>query len=1554
MGLAGAGYGPEDPISQFAAYEAAVQQRESLGGAPNGEPIPRNRLSQGTPQDRLNAEVEAGYVMGLFDEDGLLHQPSTPHGGDDEDPGFRQFTRISEAAESAGVDLPFVDRDGRPAILRVRPGEQLTSDVLATEQEQTEAEVVASEEAGNTRAPTAAPSRDVDTGQREGSLNTSEEAGIRASSLTDLARRSAPSSRVEYLDVAPVEGGSAGAAQAVSQGGAAQVAGALGLGDARAEIQAAGVPGLGTQQVEAGLETVRTMSRAAFMILDAPTQELQGQFRNLVGAMRGRDVNFAETQSDLGITLGRALTGGEALDTGQGYFVDPRSELAQERLRRERARGTIGGHAITLGRTLAYGVGADPDSTAFNLLSGVVDAGVQLYGDPSVWALKGVGKVGMGRRFLADDAIEAVGGVRGRVRSIMTTSADQFLNGRRGRGIVEHLAGEGNAGRVWNTLGRKVDPALAARIADTMDPDDVADLLRGELGLTFRRAGELPRLSDAAYRPGVYVERRQTPALRRLVNQMPGHRIDLDDPQASMQQIEAMLRNARAEPHVIENFLDRMARQGSNLGRYKVTQDAVRDVVRGSLKEHGVADPDVLDDVTRMFHDSHESVRHYLIDTITDGGWGDIAIGGKSSSIPSPHLLVEHTRFAPLPDARRIRRLTASPLVRYMAAKGSIRGKTAASEAGELRFPIALLEGMQNEVWKPFALLRGAWVMRVVGDEQARMAGDAKESIFRHPMSFVSWVVGREGRGGRGRGALDVLDQPLKEADEHVAAMSKIRGTWLGEPGEVPMVDFITYKLGGHRDSDFRRAWASEMATLFSDPVSREVARFDTLDEAVEWFTNGAGQKFRRQLAEAHPELNNPNVARNYIESITELHKSVTGGNGDLLEVIRTGKMKGKSVLEADGIRHRDLSRQLQDYQDFAPEEVVGRRFARNEGHAGRIKAGWDKGTDALFGFLMTKTTNYLSRSPTFRQAYWQRVEELTGHMDEATKRAVIDIARKTNLDPKVPARVGSRKIRRMERSRATGELDLESVDQLAKGFALDETKRLLYDLTERSQFFDAMRLVFPFGEAWKEMFGRWGQILRENPQGLRRIQQVVEGARGEGLGEVVGAPEGEGMFFKNSFGEEVFVYPMSSALTRNTLGVPIPLTGRVQGLNMMGSIVPGLGPVAQVPVSAIIPDKPGWTRTARELLMPFGTPSDEGGPEAWTQQLNFAPAWFQRGWQALAGGGFDPETDRIYVTTTMDVARYLESTGKYDLSTREGMQELLEDAKEKARKLYGIRALAQFVAPSAPSPEFMVETSEGMRQTAALAEEFHRMREESPDTAVEDFLALYGDDVTLVTQAKSRTTVAGLEATTEVEDWVDDNQDLINEFPTTWAFFAPRGGEFDYASYVSQIRKGQRQPLTLDQWLQARNNTLGNMIYAKARRMAGVSPDEERLGWLRDVKARIRENYPGYGDRTGLAERTDPEYLVEEFSRIAEDPRVRDTAAGQGLRIYMRARTMAQEEAENRGLASYRDAQSARDLRDWLRNEVAPRIVRNHPEFDSMWLYLDSEMFDDTQLEAA
>ncbi len=101
----------------------------------------------------------------------------------------------------------------------------------------------------------------------------------------------------------------------------------------------------------------------------------------------------------------------------------------------------------------------------------------------------------------------------------------------------------------------------------------------------------------------------------------------------------------------------------------------------------------------------------------------------------------------------------------------------------------------------------------------------------------------------------------------------------------------------------------------------------------------------------------------------------------------------------------------------------------------------------------------------------------------------------------------------------------VEIVDKMASSHALTETKKLLYDVTTRSRIGNATRGIFPFGEAYVEIFTTWARLIRtEQLRPLRRAQQVVQAARKP---NPVFDEEGQqGFFYKDpNTGEELYGY---------------------------------------------------------------------------------------------------------------------------------------------------------------------------------------------------------------------------------------------------------------------------------------------------------------------------------------------------------------------------------------------------------------------------------------------
>lgn len=569
-----------------------------------------------------------------------------------------------------------------------------------------------------------------------------------------------------------------------------------------------------------------------------------------------------------------------------------------------------------------------------------------------------------------------------------------------------------------------------------------------------------------------------------------------------------------------------------------------------------------------------------------------------------------------------------------------------------------------------------------------------------------------------------------------------------------------------------------------------------------------------------------------------------------------------------------------------------------------------------------------------------------------AADEAGFDMKRMASSSFTEPGRAARERYIRATAKPGDSPLPMGAVDELAKGRALEHTKGLLYDLADRNQFFDTFRLVFPFGEAWKEMVTTWGGLLRQNPKLPLTAKRVLEAGRNPQVGELVGAPEGQGAFYTNEYGEEVFTYPLS-AQAFALLDLPeTPMTGRLAGLSLMTEVLPGVGPVMQLPLAVLIPDHPAFDGL-NHFLFPFGrpdSPRDVGASFA----LEMMPPWFRTMVSTgFARGGITAEGQRQYANEVMSVIRHRVSTGEYQIAGNPNsaaeVTRLVEDAKREAAMMTFIRGMAQFVAPSSPMFEWYIDAPDGRKlPMLSLVADYREMQEEDYATATERFLQKYGDNAFLLMQNKSQSISPGIVAPTEAANaWLRENMWAQAEFPVTYGFFAPQGGEFNGDAYQRQLELQERKPLTPEQFVRAGNDLIGKSIYyaereamlEQARAQGRTTLDSEQQAYMRDLDEWLRTNYEGYGDEAGKLGRASPEEMIDELGRAANDDRLKTTPMAASIREYLAERDWVRQESKANltSVNSYQSAASGAEYRQYL-EQYALSIIEENPDFALVW----------------
>ena len=635
------------------------------------------------------------------------------------------------------------------------------------------------------------------------------------------------------------------------------------------------------------------------------------------------------------------------------------------------------------------------------------------------------------------------------------------------------------------------------------------------------------------------------------------------------------------------------------------------------------------------------------------------------------------------------------------------------------------------------------------------------------------------------------------------------------------------------------------------------------------------------------------------------------------------------------------------------------------------FKEEYDSMFDKFFAFIHGKPSAYLEKHPAFKQRYYTwavdemitslspaELDKMIQRIEDAAKIAKVSpsdwVGDKTEFAEVVgrlfktskPA-VGDRWERILELQKnpkkLKGTLTLSEVDEFAKGQALDDLAKMTYDATERNNLTDVSRFILPFGQAQLEFFRRLGRIYTvetgllplPNLNAMRKTQLLIEGGR-----EADPDGDGRGIFYTDpGTGEWVVDYPFTGPFThlltsmvsggpgvRSTLQAPIK--GALMGLDVR----PGLGPVAQIAVSAFAPDIPQLD-AFKAAVLPYGEVDLAGNKGLIGSTADaFTPSWFKKIQSAFIDS---PESMTTYGNTYFEVYQALSTTGEYDLKTPAGMDRLYQDAKNQAKALTILRGIGQFLGPSRPTNKFQVETLEGDVMVNVLSQELRTMQLEDYDSAIPRFLDIYGEDVFTYLSGKTKAVYGGLLASKEFGDFERANGGLFRKYKNVAGFFATGGTDLDWQVYTRQIETGMRDRLTPEESLQAAQKYVAYSKYRQVQTLVGPYPNAEQKAYLRQYREYLGEQYPGFALAT-----FDPNRIknnIAELTLAVQESSLADNNVAIAAKLYLDARENVMAEASNRGLSSIDRSKNAADLRGYLR-QYAELLKKDYPEFSRLY----------------
>lgn len=965
--------------------------------------------------------------------------------------------------------------------------------------------------------------------------------------------------------------------------------------------------------------------------------------------------------------------------------------------------------------------------------------------------------------------------------------------------------------------------------------------------------------------------------------------------------------------------------------------------------------------IIRGVHELFESQRDsamYFVNEVGETSWfpGSKLHDPSGFGMPTPHTISEHlTQNISLPDPSDIRRVT-NRLHKYGKVK-------------DIKPDLLTRVARQSimKVWTTTALMAAQWPLKVLADEQVRMWVGGLRSSFNDPLQFLAAITfGKIDPGNRMK-AFDIMGNDLRKlassdigetnkiVNEYRSAMARGHNGYLGPVSNTAgMTRGFRKKYAPgemHPGSpDYFDDWAGvELSTLANDEIVPRIAR-EGPESVKRWFWfSDEGRGYREKFARSLPEggeriLDDRSFADNFIDSYNaRIHMKTGGqvdvipgdgyvvrqpGHSDLVNIIAKGTYKGSNG-EVFSLRPGDknfnpegLGSVLQsNYSDYAPPVIKG--VAPSKINRADDPGIWERGTNLFFDVAMSKPSNFLSRSPSFDQNFWNKVDNLVPYLDDADRAKLAKTAgrvkRKVNFD----------------QPRADRTLTLSEVEEVAGAHASQAVKDLLYDNSRRLNWTEASRHVFPFAEAWVEINRTWGRLLAENPEKIRRLQQGLTAARSEGFISV-----------DEESGEQYFNIP-GAGMLQDMFGIEdSPLqnlfTGSIDAWNpLQGGYFPGIGPMVQIPLSYMLPQESDYD-WLREMLLPFGVekieePNDLIG-------VVMPQAWHQVGEAML----FD-EKDGRQLGMVGDIFNQLILSGEYDLSNPEEQTAALERSRRIAKHYDLIRAVGGFFLPGTPRFRQRAEDKKGQWLfVEAIADQYFKVKQKDGEETADDWLlenfALTADQV-----ISGQTLEVRKRPLTE-SGWAfqRDHPEVFDALPNTGYYLYPDNPDeaFSYESWANQLEEGDRALLTPQQKQFSREQQEAYEFRNEALTIlleAGVTPQSEKgRDLMRMVDEYLKSEYPTWGQsNVGVPERADIPHMLDELRgwQDLEGP-VTNSRTWQNVNEFMTLMDGLQEIATD--VYGFSTLDSTTDpniitMRQTL-YEFGEELAADDPGFNAMW----------------
>jgi hypothetical protein len=1072
----------------------------------------------------------------------------------------------------------------------------------------------------------------------------------------------------------------------------------------------------------------------------------------------------------------------------------------------------------------------------------------------------------------------------------------------------------------------------------------------------------------------------------RLVTDMrPHHLVHTTDPSADAQ-LGRMLREAGYADEEIARARGQFMAVSPD-GRGSVFERWVERAERRVLTEHGL-DQGEVDQVIAHAHVGRRRAQEIVRGSRFDGeGRARVQFhdGDEIVDMELPLSVTQLQNVVSVPNLHLLRRHAARyARLKYGDDWRSAITRGAAPVWSAKEYGLEGLRGIMS-VWRPAVLLRPAWTIRVIGDEQLRQVAkfgalsvllDARGSLHNYAAALKTNPIFRrvlattDPRRAARRGTVaGVIGGGAVGGPVGALAAGTLGNRLVRRMAEADEVGFLNVRFGGHSvsgpfgdagstaevyrtlnsareaaDEFFGAQEARIYAALRRDPTRWRTHHWGESEQAnliyrQEWVRNVRRQIAQDEMGRQFLAGKTPDQVLDWLDNTLEGHayaakvpwrsdhQAWVDAYHDQVQAYTGGVAEvQRGVLGlADDASDAEVARLLDLIPEHQRAPIHGAETDQLQARSMLTQA-INAFVDNGFEILGTMATDTLSRNPTFARFYQAEARRLFADIEPG----------------------------------AVPEATIRALEGQARDFALRETRELLYDLAEQSRFASMTRLLMPFYNAWQEVLTRWAGLAVENPVFAARARMAWS------------APDKVGWTHTDDQGNtflQVRVPSFARALiNQGIFHSALDSQGYVYfdkgGLNLVAQGTPGFGPFAQIAVSEMVRRNPSLEDSVR-FIIPFG-------PVGVVEGL--LPPTVKR---ALAAAGDEEGAARANAEARILTTKLTQmETGELpqvDFSDPAARATFLEQVDNEADQLMKLRLFAGYVAPVAPLFESPYKPYVDIYR-ALRDGDFERAREvgarfdvpgaanlptSAPSgpagrstTADDIFIDVFGEEFFALTQAFTET-VNGVPPTIEGLEAQGQFGDLIAAYPEWGGVVAGYDGggqavQFSRAVYDRQMADGSRRRLTPDEILDGPDRRLGWARYSRymdmveALRVARGLPNLQVAGAekLRAIKRIVilglAAKYPAWyedysqTDRNAWAKRIEGARALVEDERLARRPDIR------GLADYLRARDTVTAALAARPSHSL-TASANQDLAAMWQSVVA-RIVEENPAFADLW----------------